>query len=92
MQLEDRIRQSKPFRSQGEKLVVNIIYTANWILEQLRGHLEVFDVTQQQYNVLRILRGQHPNAISTSDIRDRMIDRAPDASRIVDRLIVKALV
>ncbi len=92
MKLEERIKQTKPFRTQGERLVVNILYTNNWLLERMRTHLADFDITQQQYNVLRILRGQHPNLISTSDIRDRMIDRAPDTSRIVDRLLAKGLV
>ena len=92
MQLEERIKQNRPFRNQGERLAVNILYTANWLLERFKGHLDIFDITQQQYNVLRILRGQHPNAISTSDIKERMIDKAPDTSRIVDRLITKGLV
>ncbi|MEM7658869.1 MAG: MarR family transcriptional regulator [Bacteroidota bacterium] len=49
-------------------------------------------ITLQQFNVLRILRGQHPNPISTSDIRERMLDRRSDVSRIVDRLVKKDLV
>ncbi len=92
MLLEERIKQSKPFRSQAERLVVNIMYSAAWLQEHLREFLADFDITQQQYNVLRILRGQHPQLISTSDIRDRMVDRAPDTSRIVDRLVAKGVV
>lgn len=89
MILEERIKQSKPFKSHEERLVVNLLYTATWILEQIRTHLEKYEITQQQYNVMRILRGQYPEVISTSDIRDRMVDRAPDTSRIVDRLVLK---
>lgn len=92
MPLEEKIKQTKPFRSEWERAMVNVMYASMWLNEQFREHLEAFDITQQQYNVLRILRGQSPNAISTSDIRERMIDRAPDTSRIVDRLVAKELV
>lgn len=54
--------------------------------------MEPFDITMQQYNVLRILRGSHPEPISTQEIRRRMLDKMSDVSRIVDRLILKKLV
>lgn len=92
MLLEQRIQQSRPFRSEQERAAVNVLYTATWILEHMRDFLAGYGITQQQYNVLRILRGQYPESISTCDIRNRMIDRAPDASRIVDRMIAKNLV
>jgi DNA-binding MarR family transcriptional regulator len=92
MLLEQRIQQSRPFRSEHERAAVNVLYTATWILEHMRDFLAGYGITQQQYNVLRILRGQYPESISTCDIRNRMIDRAPDASRIVDRMIAKNLV
>ena len=89
MLLEQRIQQGKPFRSEHERAAVNVLYSATWILEHMKDFLVAYGISQQQYNVLRILRGQYPESISTCDIRDRMIDRAPDASRIVDRLIAK---
>jgi DNA-binding MarR family transcriptional regulator len=92
MLLEQRIQQTKPFRSEHERAAVNVLYSATWILEHMRDFLAGYDITQQQYNVLRILRGQYPESISTCDIRDRMIDRSSDASRIVDRMIGKGLV
>lgn len=92
MKLEEQIKQTKPFANQWERMVVNVLHTAVWLQSELSGHMERFEVTHQQYNVLRILRGQSPNAISTSDIRDRMIDRASDTSRIVDRLIARGWV
>lgn len=92
MLLEQRIQQSRPFRSEHERAAVNVLCTATWILEHMRDFLAGYGITQQQYNVLRILRGQYPESISTCDIRNRMIDRAPDASRIVDRMIAKNLV
>ncbi|MDX1906138.1 MAG: MarR family transcriptional regulator [Bacteroidia bacterium] len=92
MKLEDAIQQKTPFKSPIHKAVVNIIYTHNWLVDQQRDILRYADITPQQYNVLRILRGQRPNPISTSDIRDRMLDRMSDVSRIVARLMKKNLV
>jgi DNA-binding MarR family transcriptional regulator len=71
--------------------MVNIIYTSNWIMERNK---EIFDrsgITPQQYNILRILRGAKI-PISTLQIRQRMLDKMSDTSRIVDRLLKKELV
>ncbi len=91
MKIEDEIHQ-KQFRSEHQKATVNLIYTYGWLTTRLREILSRYDITQQQFNVLRILRGQHPGSISTSVIRDRMLDRNSDASRIVDRLHRQELV
>lgn len=85
MKLEDELKMSK-FKSEWHRASLNIIFTAYWLNDKVRDHLKPYGITAQQFNVLRILRGQHPNPISTSDIRDRMLDRMPDTSRIVDRL------
>lgn len=70
---------------------INIIYTANWLNEKIGQILSTEDITQQQYNILRILRGSD-TPLSTLKIRERMLDKMSDTSRIVDRLIVKGLV
>jgi DNA-binding MarR family transcriptional regulator len=70
---------------------INIIYTANWLNEKMGQILSTEDITQQQYNILRILRGSDA-PLSTLKIRERMLDKMSDTSRIVDRLIVKDLV
>ena len=70
---------------------INIIYTANWLNEKMGQILATEDITQQQYNILRILRGSEC-PLSTLKIRERMLDKMSDTSRIVDRLIVKGLV
>lgn len=88
MNLEDEIK-SKGFKSAYEKLEVNLIYTYNWARDIKSKYFKDINVTPQQYNVLRILRGRYPNPYSTSDIRDRMLDKMSDASRIVDRLFAK---
>lgn len=92
MKIEEAIKQKTPFRNERHKATVNLIYTHNWLIAQQKAFFRRFDITLQQYNVLRILRGQKPNPISTSDIRDRMLDKMSDVSRIVDRLVKKGLV
>ena len=91
MKLEDAIHQQK-FIHQRQKALINILYTNNWMVSQIKSSLKTFGITMQQYNVLRILRGQHPKPITTSTIRERMLDKMSDASRIVDRLHKKDLV
>lgn len=90
MKLEQAIKQND--FSQGQRLGLNLIYTFNWIKNRQKEYFDKFDLTAQQYNVLRILRGHFPKSYSTSDIRDRMLDKMSDASRIVDRLLKKSLV
>lgn len=91
MKIEDEIQQKK-FKDDYQKLVVNLLYTSNW----MNAHFELLfkgsDITLQQYNVLRILRGQFPNPSSIKLIKERMLDRMSDASRIVDKLVAKKLV
>jgi DNA-binding MarR family transcriptional regulator len=91
MKIEDAIKQRRPFRNPYQQVVVNLVYTTNWLTDHLRTHLKPFGITMQQYNVLRILRGAG-KPISTSDIRERLLDKMADTSRMVDRLCHKGLV
>ncbi len=90
LKLEDEIQQKK-FKNETQKLAVNLIYTTNWLNSFYGSYFKNSDITLQQYNVLRILRGQYPNACSVKLIKDRMLDRMSDASRIVDKLMAKNL-
>ncbi len=90
MSLEKDIHQSN-FRSEHQKLRVNLIFTYNWVMEGARKFYDQADLTPQQYNILRILRGA-AKPLSTLQIRQRMLDKMSDTSRIVDRLIKKDLV
>ena len=91
MALENEINQSS-FRSEDQKAIVNIIFTYHWVTEQVKSILAKEDITMQQYNILRILRGSDPNPLSTLTIRERMLDKMSDTSRIVDRMLLKGLV
>lgn len=91
MSLEQDIKQEKGFKSERHKAMVNIMFTDGWLRGMLNDILRPYDLTNQQYNVLRILRGSSPKPLSTSDIRSRMLDKMSDASRIVDRLFKKGL-
>lgn len=79
------------FRNSSHKALVNILYTSNWILERLKQFLEREDITHQQYNILRILNNSE-TPLSTLQIRERMLDKMSDTSRIVERLLKKNLV
>ena len=80
------------FQNEWHKLRANLLAVASWLRMEMNEVLEPFDLTQQQFNVLRILRGAYPTPISTADIRERMLDKNSDASRLVDRLCTKGLV
>ena len=90
MGIEKDIQQPN-FRNEYQKMGINLLYTANWLNENIGKFLEQEEITQQQYNILRILRGSEV-PLSTLQIRERMLDKMSDTSRIVDRLIVKELV
>lgn len=90
MNLEKEI-QSK-FESEYQKVVVNLVYTYHWINTILKDRLDKYHITLQQFNILRILRGQHPKPATINLLKERMLDKMSDASRIVDRLVQKGLV
>ncbi len=91
MKLEQEIKQ-KSFKNEYMKLAINILFTGNWMYFHHNHVLKPFDLTVQQFNVLRILRGQYPNPCTVNLIVDRMLDKSSNASRIVDRLVAKELV
>ncbi len=91
MALETEIHQQN-FTGESQKAIINIIYTYHWVTERVKAALLPEDITLQQYNILRILRGSDPAPLSTLKIRDRMLDKMSDTSRIVDRLLIKGLV
>lgn len=91
MRIEDEINQEK-FLNQNHKTLVNLIYTHSFLINKMAGFFKGRGITRQQFNVLRILRGQHPKSTNLNLIKDRMMDKMSDASRIVERLRLKKLV
>ena len=90
MSIADEINQRK-FRSERQKAAINLIYTTNWLNEKMKYFFDNYDITSQQFNILRILRGAG-EPLSTLQIRQRMLDKMSDTSRIVDRLVKKGMV
>jgi DNA-binding MarR family transcriptional regulator len=91
MRIDDEI-QSTNFEDNYHKVAINISYTAGWLSNFFRCHFDRHNLTQQQFNILRILRGQYPKPATINLLKERMVDKMSDASRIVDRLIQKELV
>src|SRR5688572_14357989 len=89
--IEDEIRQEK-FTSPHQKAVINLIYTSNWLQNKQQEFFKSFGNTGQQFNILRILKGQFPKSISGTEIKSRMLDRNSDVSRLLDRLASKKLI
>lgn len=92
MSIEADIKQTTPFKSPYHRVMVNLMYTSNWVADGQMRVMKPFGLTLQQYNVLRILRGQYPNPVKVSDITERMLDKMSNASRLVDKLVTKRLV
>jgi len=80
------------FRNEYHKGIVNLVYTYGYVYTQLQKHFSEFDLTMQQFNILRILRGVYPHACTNSYIKERMLDKNSDVTRIINRLISNKLV
>jgi DNA-binding MarR family transcriptional regulator len=91
MEIEKAIKQTK-FRNAYQKAAINLIYTSGWLEGMQKSFFKQYGITNQQFNILRILRGQFPNKISGADIKTRMLDQNSDVSRLLDRLIIKKLI
>jgi DNA-binding MarR family transcriptional regulator len=91
MDIKKEIQQVQAFRNDYHKAIVNIMFSSSWLSEKIKDFLDSEDITPQQYNILRILRGNHL-PMSTMEIRVRMLDKMSDTSRIVERILKKGLV
>lgn len=90
MKIEDEIKSK--FRNESHKALVNLYYTNNFVSQHFFKLLKDQGLAAAQFNVLRILKGQHPNEVSIGIIKERMLDKNSDTSRIIDRLFAKKLV
>jgi DNA-binding MarR family transcriptional regulator len=91
MSLEEDIQQER-FTNEYEKVVVNVLYTSSWLYNANSARLKDHDITPEQFNVLRILRGSHPKKLMLADITSRMLDKNSNATRLVEKLRQKNLV
>ena len=91
MKLEQAIKSTK-FKSEVQKAGLNILYTAWWLKTLMSKELKEYGLTHEQYNVLRILKGKHPEKICVKEIACRMIEKSSNIPRIIDRLETKKLV
>ncbi len=91
MKLEDEIK-TKGYSDPFERLVVNIMYTGNWLNYQHNQILKSYGLSSQQYNILRILRGQYPTPATVNLLKDRMLDKMSNASRLVEKLRSKSYI
>lgn len=91
MRLEDRLKV-KGFRDEQQRTLINLFYTYSIVNADFKDMLKKVELTPQQFNILRILRGQYPAKVKVKDVKGRMIDRSSDLTRIVDRMQKKGLV
>lgn len=91
MRLEEAIKQSK-FASERQKLILNLMYTYNWIEEPIRKVVAEYKITIPQYNILRILNGSSPKPLSPADIKSVMLHKKSDLTRMLDRMVSKELI
>jgi DNA-binding MarR family transcriptional regulator len=91
MELEKEIHQTK-FEHEHQKLMLNIIFTSNWLNLKHTQRLKPYKISPQQFNILRILRGQHPKSATVTLLTERMLDKSSNASRLVEKLRIKGLV
>jgi DNA-binding MarR family transcriptional regulator len=90
--IQKELRQTKPFESEFQEAGVALLRTSDQLQRRLAATVEPHGITVQQYNVLRILRGSHPEAVPTLEIATRMIEQAPGITRLLDRLEAKKVI
>ena len=91
MKIEEEIKQNI-FRNSHQKAGINLHFTYQWLINKYKNYFKPYGITLQQYNILRILKGQYPKSISGTDVKVRMLDKSSDVSRLFQRLIQKKLV
>lgn len=90
--LRDEIKQNKPFRTLRQEAQLNLVRTANVLSDSFEQMLKPYGITGTQYNVLRILRGAEPNGLCRNEVAERLLNRMPDATRLLDRMEEAGLV
>jgi DNA-binding MarR family transcriptional regulator len=92
VEIEKAIKQVTRFKSSHEKATVNLIFTSSWFRDTQNALFREHDILPQHYNVLRILKGKHPEPVCPGDIKDVMLEKNNDVTRLLDKLVMKGLV
>ncbi|MTI30481.1 MarR family winged helix-turn-helix transcriptional regulator, partial [Xanthovirga aplysinae] len=92
MNIKDVIKQRKEFSSKREMASINILFTANWFTEKIVAMLKEYKINDQHYNILRILKGQYPNYLSPGEIKEVLLNKRGDLTRLLDKLVQLELV
>jgi DNA-binding MarR family transcriptional regulator len=88
----EELIKTKPYKDPHQRAFVNIIYTGSWLVSRFNQMLKPYGITEPQYNVLRILKGQHGKAVNLFEIQERMVQRMSNVSRLIDKLLEKGYV
>ena len=91
MKLEEEIKQAK-FKDEWQKALLNIMYTGNWLADNFSVISKKYDINDQHYNILRILRGRYPNCTCPGEIKDVLVNKRGDLTRLLDKLVKKQFV
>ncbi|MEP3388575.1 MAG: MarR family transcriptional regulator [Reichenbachiella sp.] len=91
MRFEEEIKQSS-FKNSREKAIINVVFTGNWLRDRTDVVLKPYKINEQHYNLLRILRGRHPLTICPSEIKEVLINKRGDLTRLLDKLVAMGLV
>jgi DNA-binding MarR family transcriptional regulator len=91
VKIEDEIRQAR-FRNDHQKAIINLMYTSAWLGALQENFFKPFGITPSQFNILRILRGQAGKSLTGAEIKERMLERNSDISRLLDRMVRKKFI
>lgn len=91
MKFEEEIKQSS-FKNASEKAIINVVYTGNWLRDRTDVILKPYKINEQHFNLLRIMRGRHPETICPSEIKEVLINKRGDLTRLLDKLVSMDLV
>lgn len=91
MKIEEAIKQGR-FGSNFHKAVVNLIYTSNWLRDAHTDLFRKYGILSQHFNALRIIKGRHPKPVSAGEIKDVLLDKASDVTRLLDKLVTQGYV
>lgn len=86
MGLKEEIKQSK-FSSKQQEALLNVLYTGNWVRDSHSEFFKPYGIRYQHYNVLRIIKGSHPKPMCPGDIKNVMLDKSPDLTRLIDKMV-----